>query len=106
MYKIAVMGDYDSIYGFAAAGVTINPVSDVGEAKATLHKLANNNFGIIYITEEFADKIKEDIAKYSHETFPAIIPIPGVSGNSGLGVLNVKKTVEQAIGSDILFGDK
>ena len=28
----------------------------------------------------------------------------GVSGNTGAGVNGVKKTVEQAVGSDILFG--
>ena len=35
---------------------------------------------------------------------PAVIQIPGVSGNTGAGVSGVKKTVEQAVGSDILFG--
>lgn len=32
----------------------------------------------------------------------AIIPIPGVSGNTGLGMRMVKKSVEQAVGSDII----
>ena len=29
MYKVAVVGDYDSIYGFAALGLETFPVSDV-----------------------------------------------------------------------------
>ena len=45
-----------------------------------------------------------EINKYGEQTFPAIIQIPGVSGNTGAGVEGVKKTVEQAVGSDILFG--
>ena len=81
MYKIAVMGDYDSIYGFATLGLSICPVKDRDEAKAKLRQLAEGNYGIIYI-----------------------IQIPGVSGNTGAGVEGVKKTVEQAVGSDILFG--
>jgi V/A-type H+-transporting ATPase subunit F len=36
---------------------------------------------------------------------PAIILIPGVSGNTGEGVKGVKGSVEQAVGSDILFGE-
>ena len=40
MYKIAVIGEYDSIYGFAALGLDTFPVSDPDEAKQKLHKLA------------------------------------------------------------------
>ena len=97
MYKIAVMGDYDSIYGFATLGLSICPVKDRDEAKTKLRQLAEGNYGIIYITEA-------EINKYGEQTFPAIIQIPGVSGNTGAGVEGVKKTVEQAVGSDILFG--
>ena len=88
MYKIAVMGDYDSIYGFATLGLSICPVKDRDEAKTKLRQLAEGNYGIIYITEAVAAQIQ----------------IPGVSGNTGAGVEGVKKTVEQAVGSDILFG--
>lgn len=37
---------------------------------------------------------------------PAIILIPGVSGNTGKGIESVKKSVEQAVGSDILFSNQ
>ena len=33
MYKVAVVGDYDSIYGFAALGLETFPVSDVKETE-------------------------------------------------------------------------
>ena len=94
MYKIAVMGDYDSIYGFATLGLSICPVKDRDEAKTKLRQLA----------EAVAAQIPSEINKYGEQTFPAIIQIPGVSGNTGAGVEGVKKTVEQAVGSDILFG--
>ncbi len=42
--------------------------------------------------------------KISGTDTPAIIQIPGVSGNTGAGVAGVKKSVEQAVGSDIIFG--
>ncbi len=104
MYKIAVLGDYDSIYGFAAVGLDTFPVSDSEGATRQLHTLAENNYSVIYVTEELASRISEEIEKYSTSLYPAIIQIPGVSGNTGAGVENVKKTVEQAVGSDILFG--
>ena len=48
----------------------------------------------------------EEIEKYQEQTLPAIIQIPGVWGNTGAGVDGVKKTVEQAVGSDILFSQE
>ena len=104
MYKIAVLGDYDSIYGFATVGLDTFPVSDSESAAKQLHNLAENDYSVIYVTEKLADCIQDDIRKYNDCVFPAIIQIPGVSGNTGAGVENVKKTVEQAVGSDILFG--
>ena len=45
MYKIAVMGDYDSIYGFAALGLAVFPVRNREEAGDTLRRLAEGNTG-------------------------------------------------------------
>ena len=104
MYKIAVIGDYDSIYGFATLGLSICPVKTRDEAREKLRQLANGQYGIIYITEAAAAELEEEIEEYREKTLPAIIRIPGVSGNTGAGVEGVKKTVEQAVGSDILFG--
>ncbi len=105
MYKIAVMGDYDSIYGFAAIGLTTFPVSDAAEAAKTLHQIADSGYIVIYVTEELAAQIRKDIDQYRDQVLPSIILIPGVKGDTGDGVRMVKASVEQAVGSDILFGD-
>lgn len=106
MYKIAVVGDYDSIYGFATLGLSICPVQSQEEAKDKLRQLAEGKYGIIYITEALAAELGDVMEKYKERTLPAIIQIPGVSGNTGAGVEGVKKTVEQAVGSDILFSQE
>lgn len=103
MYKIAVLGDYDSIYGFATVGLDTFPVTDTEGAAKQLHALAANDFSVIYVTEELAARIADEIEKYAQKVFPAIIQIPGVYGNTGAGVEHIKRTVEQAVGSDILF---
>ncbi len=104
MYKIAVMGDYDSIYGFATLGLDTYPVNAREEATEKLHKLASGGYGVIYITEALAAELKTEIGKYQGQVSPAIIQIPGISGNTGMGIEGVKKSVEQAVGSDIIFG--
>lgn len=108
MDKIAVMGDYDSIYGFSAVGLTVFPVDmdgDMEEAARQLRRIAQGGYGVIFITEALAAKLKREVDRYAGVITPAIIQIPGVSGNTGAGVNGVKKSVEQAVGSDILFGD-
>ena len=105
MYKIAVLGDYDSIFGFAALGLDTFAVQTREEAAEKLHQLAQGGYGIIYITEALAAELKHEMTRYQGQILPAIIQIPGVSGNTGDGVQGVKKSVEQAVGSDILFSN-
>lgn len=104
MYKIAVMGAYDSIYGFAALGLDTFPVSDAKEGENILRSLASEGYAVIYITEALAAGLAHEIRKYQEQVIPVIIQIPGVSDNTGAGVAGVKKSVEQAVGSDIIFG--
>ena len=51
MYKIAVMGDVDSVLGFKALGLDVYPVAGPEEGHETLHRLARENYAIIYMTE-------------------------------------------------------
>ena len=97
------MGDRDSIYGFAALGLDTFPVTDPAEASKKLRQLAEGEYAVVYITEALAAQIQAEIDRYRLAPLPAIIPILGVSGNTGMGILNVKKSVEQAVGSDIIF---
>ena len=45
-------------------------------------------------------------SKYQELAVPAIIPIPSNQGATGFGMSNVKKYVEQAVGSDIIFNEE
>ena len=105
MSKIAVMGDYDSVYGFGAWGLDTFRVTDAVEGAELLKKLAEGEYGVIYMTEQLGEMLKKERAKYDDRISPAIILIPGVSGNTGEGITGVKGSVEKAVGSDILFGD-
>ena len=109
MYQIAVMGDYDSIYGFASLGLTTFPIEDDAEyeeAEKLLKTVADSGYGVIYMTEALAARLSGPVEKYAETLMPAIILIPGVKGNTGQGIIGVKKSVEQAVGSDILFGEE
>lgn len=105
MYKIAAMGDKDSIYGYASLGLHIFPFEDdcdPTEASRTLRRLSENGYAVVFITEKLASKVENEINKYSERPLPAIVLIPGARGNTGLGMKNVSRSVEKAVGSDIL----
>ena len=104
MYKIGVIGDRDSVLGFKAVGLEVFPCGRGEEAKKILHQIAKEEYAIIYITENIALEMQEDIEQYKDLRIPAIIPIPGKDGASGRGMDNLKKSVERAVGADILFG--
>lgn len=107
MYKAAVMGDWDSIYGFSALGLdTFRVEAEDPDTTAVnlLKRLAQSQYEIIYITESLAKRIPDEIDRYRLQVSPAVILIPGIFGNTGEGLNAVKKSVEQAVGSDIIFG--
>lgn len=101
-YRIAVLGDRDSVLGFQALGLSVFPVQDGQEARTTLHRLAREDYGVIYLTEGLAAELERDIARYQDVPTPAVILIPGREGPQGIGLGNLKAAAERAVGVDIL----
>ena len=101
MYKIAVIGAPDSVIGFKALGLDTYFVESSDEARITLHRLAKEDYAIIYITEQLADTIGADIARYKTSVTPAVILIPGKTGSLGLGAQALQSAIERAVGADI-----
>lgn len=100
-YKIAVIGDRDTVMAFKSLGVDIFPIIDKKEAGRTLVKLAKTNYAIIFVTEQVAAEIKETIELFRNQILPAITLIPSNRGSLGIGINQVKDSVERAIGVDI-----
>ena len=102
MSKIAVLGDRDSVLGFRALGLAVFPVNSAEEAARELGYLAKANYAIIYITEQLAAQLPDEIAHYDDQISPAVIPIPGKSGSLGLGSSALQRAMERAVGANIL----
>lgn len=104
MYKIGMIGDRASVSGFMALGFAVHEASNAPDAAALLHKLVKTDeYAVIFITEDLAMQIEEDMAKYKDRPLPAIVSVPGQSGSTGYGMANIKDAVERAVGADILF---
>ncbi len=102
MYNIAVVGDRDSVMGFKVLGLHAYPVESPEEARALLHRLAKENYAVIYLTEQLAASLTAELDRYKDQLTPAIILIPGKEGSLGIGMQNVSKAVERAIGANII----
>lgn len=102
MYKIAVLGDRESICGFACLGVETVAVYGENNAKEQFSRLVDEDYAVIYITEYYAEMLKAEISALENGVTPAVILIPGVKGNTGKGMENIGKAVERAVGSLIL----
>ncbi len=104
MYKIGIIGERDSVLGFMAIGFAVHEAPDPATARDILHTLAKDgSYAIIFIVENYAETLAEDIARYKDHPLPAVISIPGRAGSTGYGMAAVKSAVERAVGADILF---
>ena len=103
MNKIAVIGGRDSVLGFRALGLETCIAENGEQAKAAIHRMAKENYAIIYLTEYLAAQIPAEIERRREDLSPAIILIPGREGSLGIGMAGVRTATEQAVGADILY---
>lgn len=101
-HKIAVVGDKDSILPFKLLGFSVYPVNNGKSARSTIDQLAEEETGIIYLTEALAQEIPDTVRRYDDQLIPAIILIPNHSGSLGIGLARVQENVEKAVGQNIL----
>lgn len=103
MVKIAVMGETESVKGFAAAGLDIFPCDRDADAKTLFSKISSADYGIIYVTERFAPLLERKIESINRRPGVSVVLIPGAAGSAGLGAASLRAAVEKAVGSDITF---
>lgn len=101
-YRIAVVGDWESVMGFRALGLDTYPVTDTEQARNKIRELAKTDCAVIFLTEQLAKDMDDILARYKDELRPAIILIPGREGSLGIGKENIQRAIERAVGADIL----
>lgn len=103
MYKIAVVGDKESIFGFSAIGMDVYPAYEEEDVKEIIPKLKKENYAIIYITENVSIKAQKYLTKLQTSKIPAIVTIPSNTGNMNYGETRIKEMVQKAVGIEINF---
>jgi V/A-type H+-transporting ATPase subunit F len=101
-HKIGVIGNGNSVLIYKMLGFDVFFTENDQEASAKIDELAENEYGVIYVTERVAENISETIQKYDDKMLPAIILIPDQTGSRGIGKRRVQENVKKAVGQDIL----
>lgn len=98
MYRAAVIGGYDSIYGFASVGMRIIPVANEEECVEAFRKACGGDYAVLFITENYAAAVNALITA----PIPAVMYIPSQDGGSGFAKQELHRLMEKAAGADLL----
>ena len=100
--KYAIIGDEDTVLGFAVVGVVGKVAATADEARAAFQEfLQDKDIAIVIMTERIADLMRSVVDKYLlTESFPLIVEIPDRKG-SVPGRPGIKEMVNAAIGIKI-----
>lgn len=92
--------------GFKALGLHTVPIRTGEEARRAFKDLTRpgqaDEYAILYVEENLAGELEEDIARFKDSPHPAIILIPGKDGSLRLGQSALQAAVERAVGANIL----
>ena len=95
-----VIGDEDTVLGFSLVGVSGTACSGPDEVRAAWAKATEDKeHGVIIITDECADAIRETVDRYLFTmSFPLVVEIPSRSSH---GSKDLRELVNEAIGVSI-----
>ncbi len=103
MPEIAVIGDRDSVWPFAAFGFQVRPVTDADESRRVFSQCLSQDYAILFVTEDVLHDCVELADALKEQPLPAVIPLPDLKkGSQGLGTEQIRKAMRTAIGKEIM----
>ena len=103
MYKIGIIGRSADVLCFLPLGFSALEAENAENAVTVLkNAVQGGEYAVLFIVEELAIQIQDEIDRYKDLPVPAITVIPGRAGAKGVGLANIKRAVERAVGADIL----
>ena len=104
-YKAAAVGSHSSVVLFSAAGIRTVSAESVKEAEKAVNRLVKEGYGIIFLTENYAKALENELKRYRASAYPVILPVPEKSGPGGYGMQKINSNMEKAIGTNIFDKD-
>ncbi|MEO1771038.1 MULTISPECIES: V-type ATP synthase subunit F [Enterococcus] len=101
-HKIGAIGDKDSVLPFKLFNFDVRVTKQANEIRRIIEEMAREKYGVIYITEQYAQLVPDTIKRYEEALIPAIVLIPNHQGTLGIGKQMIQDQVERAVGQNIL----
>ena len=102
MYKLAVIGDSESILAFQAVGMDAYLVTKE-KAEETLRKqFRSGKYAIIFLAESLAVELIEYLHEIGKKPFPAVTILPLSHETLGMGLERMKTISIRASGTDVI----
>ncbi|MDD4125015.1 MAG: V-type ATP synthase subunit F [Eubacteriales bacterium] len=99
--KVAAIGSHSSVVLFRAAGIHTVSAETVKEAEKAVADLVKLGYGIIFLTENYASRLEDELKRYRASAYPVILAVPEKSGPTGYGMRTINANMEKAIGTNI-----
>jgi len=94
--KLAFIGDEDTVLGFGALGMDCFIVEDRSAGLAALKKLDDTKYAVVFLTDEAAEMMGEEIARLAGKIL--FMTIPSCRSRKQMGLQEITGMIEKAVG--------
>ena len=105
MYKVVVLTDPETAYGFRLAGVDVHEVEDQDEARREINRLLEDSrTGILAVNESFLAAVDDRIKQRIEATYRPIVvslPVRDKLGTAGERKAFLARLIHRAVGFDV-----
>ena len=103
MFRAVVVGEKHLILGFRALGFEIVPLEDSSKLMQELIGISTNaEIGLVFVTESLAIKNPKAIEEFRQRCHTVLTVIPTHEGSKHISFQEIRQSVENSLGVDIL----
>ena len=99
-FNMAVIGYAEDVLPFTCTGADVYIIQNVKEASEALQRSIEDNFKIIFISDDIIGEMEDVFDKYSSDPMPIISALPGRGGESFFFNRRLNANIKNAIGID------
>lgn len=101
MPEIMILGDEETVAGFGALGLESVAAADTEQAQQALKAVLEADVALLCVTEALAHTLENELRPLMRRGTPAVLLIPGASGNTGQGRRQMDESIRRAVGASL-----
>jgi len=103
MYRVAIIGNKELISLFNLFSFDCVYVENADQAREKLLAFKKDQeHAVVFITENYAEKMLDVIEEFSHQVLPSVIILPTNVESSGINNERLRNLAIKAVGADVM----